>query len=41
MAVCLIHRYRGLAVLVRSYRLFINHAAAQCQGHKRFIAGIH
>ena len=41
MASCLRHRYRGLAVLVRSYRSFINHVMALCQGRERFIAGIH
>ena len=34
MAYCLTHRYRGLAVLVRSYRVHVCCTTAWCQGHR-------
>ncbi len=34
MATCLIHRYRGLAVLVRSYRSIVRRATTQCQRYR-------
>ena len=34
MSVCLINRYRGLAVLVRSYRFIFMRETARCVGHR-------